>query len=114
MGTNVKEINAVNVIDRTIIDNFLFFPENDVDRICSYLGMFLISKCSNFSFNIEGKRKTLSIVKDKENSTIHQQVYLFKYHNRTNGYRVFYERYVTGEAIYDLYVECLKILKANN
>lgn len=113
MSTKVKEeVKVIETIDRFIIDNFLFFPENNISKITSYLGMFLISKCSNFSFNIEGKRKILSIIKDKERSTIHQDIYLFKYHNKTPGYRVYYERYVTGKAIYDLYIESIKIMNS--
>lgn len=113
MSTKVKEEVKVNEsIDRFIIDNFLFFPENNISKITSYLGMFLISKSSIFSFNIEGKRKTLNIIKSKEMSTDKTPVYEFKYHNKSNGYRVFYKRYVTYQAIYDLYVESIKIMNS--
>jgi len=113
---NAREINGVRVldtIDRFVIDNLLFYPNNKIDNICGYINLFLHSGCSYFNFNIEGNRKIISISKVKELCTDMDTVYQFTYHNKFNGSRLYYQRFVTRNCIVDLFEDILEILKAN-
>lgn len=107
---NGLDEEVYDVVDECIIDNLFLFPHNDAKKISLFLTMFLSSNSKNMVFNIDDFRmKSISI---RKVSTLDgEDVYDFRFYNKNRNCRLYYERFISKQAIINLQKTAVRFIR---